>query len=108
MPGTVNHLNRVPLKAGGPELLCSVVTGDASDTFRADDYSSGKPQTLASVKDLPAPYSDVTAIPTTFFIDRNGVITKILVGYNDYEALKAEALAPDYQGAPAAEEKPAE
>ena len=54
MPGAVTHLNRLPLKAGGPEMLCAVLTGDQSDTFRADDYSSGKPQTAASIKDLPS------------------------------------------------------
>jgi peroxiredoxin len=57
---------------------------------------------IASAEILEPPYSDVTGIPTTFFIDRNGVITKILVGYHDFENLKSEALAPDFQAPPAA------
>ena len=54
MPGTVAHVNRFPLKAGGPELLCAVIGGDAGDTFRADSYASGKPETVATIKGLPA------------------------------------------------------
>lgn len=53
---------------------------------------------LALKTDLPAPYSDVRSIPTTFFIDRKGVIQAIHTGYSDYETLLAEATAPDYAG----------
>ncbi len=55
---------------------------------------------IASAKDLPSPYKDVQSIPTTFFIDRNGVIQSIAVGYHDFDALKQQALAEDRQGAP--------
>lgn len=54
---------------------------------------------IASASHLPAPYSNISAIPTTFFIDRHGIIQKIAVGYHDYSALKSDATAPDYQGA---------
>jgi len=40
----------------------------------------------------PSPYSDVTRVPTTFFIDRNGTIRKVLLGYKDYSQLHAQAL----------------
>jgi thiol-disulfide isomerase/thioredoxin len=55
---------------------------------------------LASTEDLPAPYGEVSSIPTTFFIDRNGVIQSVMAGYHDYDTLRAAATAPDYAGAP--------
>lgn len=53
---------------------------------------------IASTKDLPSPYSDVTGIPTTFFIDRKGIIQSVLVGYHDFEDLREYAIASDYEG----------
>lgn len=50
----------------------------------------------------PSPYADVQSIPTTFFIDRKGVIQKVLVGYHEFDALKAHATATDYLGEPKA------
>jgi len=52
---------------------------------------------------LPEPYALIRAIPTTFFIDRKGIIQKVVVGYHDFEDLKRLALGPDYAG----ESKPA-
>ncbi len=49
---------------------------------------------------LPPPFSGLTAIPTTFFIDRNGIIQNAVVGYHDLAALKQQALAADYVGTP--------
>lgn len=42
---------------------------------------------LASEKDLPAPYADITSLPTTFFIDRQGIIRHVAEGYHDFEEL---------------------
>ena len=55
---------------------------------------------IASAKNLSSPYSDIQAIPTTFFIDRQGIIQTVAVGYHEYDDLKSDALAPDYQGVP--------
>ena len=46
--------------------------------------------------DLPSPYSHITSIPTTFFLDRRGIIQDVLSGYQSFEELKEKALAPDY------------
>lgn len=46
--------------------------------------------------DLPSPYSNITSIPTTFFLDRRGIIQDVLSGYQSFEELKEKALAPDY------------
>lgn len=55
---------------------------------------------LVASAELPSPYGDVTSIPTTFFIDRNGIIDKVLVGYHDLETLTLHATAPDFEGEP--------
>ncbi|MGA2915232.1 MAG: redoxin domain-containing protein [Sedimentisphaerales bacterium] len=56
-----------------------------------------------SESNLPMPFDQISSIPTTFFIDSNGIIQNVLVGYNDYETLKTNALAENYNG----EKKPA-
>jgi peroxiredoxin len=55
---------------------------------------------IVSADNLPSPFDEISSVPTTFFIDRKGVIQKILVGYQDYDTLKAAASAEDYQGEP--------
>jgi hypothetical protein len=55
---------------------------------------------IAAADDLPSPYADIQSIPTTFFIDRQGVIQTILVGYHGLAELKARALAKDLEGEP--------
>ncbi len=55
---------------------------------------------IASAKNLPSPYADIQSIPTTFFIDRKGVIQTVAVGYHEYSDLKRDALATDFPGEP--------
>jgi peroxiredoxin len=52
--------------------------------------------TIAIADDLPAPYNFISAIPTTFFIDRQGIIQDVMDGLHTFEELKEKALAPDY------------
>jgi peroxiredoxin len=54
---------------------------------------------IASAQNLPTPYSSTYAIPTTFFIDRNGIIQSVLVGYRGFDVLKKHSTASDYEGA---------
>lgn len=56
---------------------------------------------MAHGENLPPPFSEVQAIPTTFFIDRNGVFQARLVGYNEFETLKKHAEADDVVSKPA-------
>src|SRR6185369_1746589 len=55
---------------------------------------------IASVSDLPAPYSLDIILPTTYFIDRHGIIQSITIGYSNDAELAARALMSDYQGPP--------
>jgi peroxiredoxin len=55
---------------------------------------------IASAQGLPAPFSAIQSIPTTFFIDRRGIIQSVLVGYHEFNDLKEEALQSDHVGEP--------
>ncbi len=46
----------------------------------------------------PPPFDNILAVPVTFFLDRQGVITEVSAGWLDFDALKARALAPDWSG----------
>jgi peroxiredoxin len=69
-------------------------TGTLKDFVEKQDIN----YTIATADDLPAPYKNVRAIPTTFIIDRKGVIQEVLVGYQDLAALRKWATAEDYAG----------
>lgn len=49
---------------------------------------------VASADLNPSPYGDIQAIPTTFFLDKNGIIQQVFVGYHDYKGLKEAAFQP--------------
>ena len=53
---------------------------------------------IASGHDMVAPYSDVSAIPTTFLIDRHGIIQSVLTGYHDLEFLRQKLQGPQPNG----------
>lgn len=53
---------------------------------------------VASASTFEKPYSLVTGIPTTFFIDRNGILKDVAVGYHDLQTLRAKATGADWQG----------
>lgn len=47
-----------------------------------------------------SPYGDIRSIPTTFFIDRNGVIQTVRKGYLSLDEMRGLALAEDWAGEP--------
>lgn len=53
---------------------------------------------VATTKALPRPYSNADSIPTTFVVDRNGIIENVVVGYHSQNELKGLATGPDYVG----------
>ena len=74
----------------GVQVL-AITFEDAADlgeftTNRAFNYP------LVASTNLPAPFGQVDTIPTTFFINADGLIREIRVGYEDYDALKRGAL----------------
>jgi cytochrome c biogenesis protein CcmG/thiol:disulfide interchange protein DsbE len=93
----IPHFVQLATETPADQLAIVGISSEPADKLKPFVEENKINYPIASATQLPSPYEDVTAIPTTFFIDRNGVITKILVGYHDYENLKSEALAPDFQ-----------
>jgi len=84
------------------DLVIVGISHEDADTLKAFVKEKGVPYAIASSDSLPEPYGGVTSIPTTFFIDRHGIIQDVTVGYHDFDALKALALAADTAGEPKA------
>ena len=82
------------------ELVIVGISQEGEAILRPFVAKKGMNYPVASGKDLPLPYSGIVSIPTTFFIDRNGVIQDAVVGYHDLTALRKYALGEDYAGEP--------
>jgi peroxiredoxin len=52
---------------------------------------------IASASALPAPYGQVTSIPTLFVIDKEGIIQNVVVGYHGLDELTELATQRDWQ-----------
>ena len=103
IPHFIQLRNEVP----DDELSIVGISNEEKGTLEAFIKKKGINYPIAIAEDdLLAPYSGVQAIPTTFFIDRNGVIQDILVGYHDFAKLKEHATAADYQGEPKSAPEP--
>jgi peroxiredoxin len=96
----IPHFIELANGASPDELVIIGISSEDADTLKAFVKKNGINYPIALADDLPSPYSDVTGIPTTFFIDRQGVIQDVLVGYHDFNQLKSRALATDTVGEP--------
>jgi peroxiredoxin len=96
----IPHFIQLRRETSPDELVMLGISNEDPETLKAFVKRKGMNYPVASAEKLPSPYDDVTAIPTTFFIDRKGVIQAVFVGYHDFAELKANALAKDYEGPP--------
>jgi peroxiredoxin len=96
----IPHFVRLYNETSRNDLVIIGISDESEATLRPFVGEKGMNYLIASAKNLPMPFSEVDAIPTTFFIDRNGVIQSVLVGSREFDELKREALAPDYAGKP--------
>jgi thiol-disulfide isomerase/thioredoxin len=82
-----------------------VVVGLSADDSRAEleRYAESDPFSYPIAHmgaNFPLPYGEVTALPTLFVIDGNGVIIAVEQGAHSYHGLTALAELPDFPGAP--------
>jgi len=96
----IPHFIKLTSDTSRDDLIVIGISSENKDDIVKFVKKKGVNYPIATSDDLPSPYGDVRSIPTTFFIDRNGVIQNVFVGYHDYETLRTAALAEDYQGAP--------
>lgn len=100
----IPHFVELARETPEDELLIVGISNEDRATLQAfaEKNNMNYPVAIAADEALPEPYNLITGIPTTFFIDRNGVFQHIVVGYHDYDALKSMALGDDVAGDPAA------
>jgi peroxiredoxin len=94
----IPHFIQLRAETPADEVVIVGISSEDAETLRPFLKQKGINYPIAATDDLPAPYKDVASIPTTFFIDRNGIIQHIAVGYHDFDALKAHATAKNYEG----------
>lgn len=82
------------------QLTILGISDEDADKLKAFAKQKGVNYAMASAKDLPTPFSHLQAVPTTFFIDRGGVIQAVAVGTREYAQLRELALAKDTEGEP--------
>lgn len=82
------------------DLIIVGISDEDAPTLANFVKKEGITYPIASATNLPHPYDEIESIPSTFFIDRKGIIQTVDVGYHDFDDLKKDALAKDYEGAP--------
>ena len=96
----VPHFIRLNSETSRDDLVIIGVSQEKTETLRKFIAAKGLNYTVAQPENLSSPYSDIRAIPTTFFIDRQGVIQRVLVGAQTFETLRDLALADEFDGEP--------
>jgi peroxiredoxin len=97
----IPHYVRLYGETSRDDLAIVGISDETPETLKAFVSKNGVNYPIArAATNLPPPFDKITSIPTTFFIDRHGVIQTVAVGYNDYAALKSDAMAADVAGAP--------
>lgn len=94
----IPHFIKLFNETSRDDLFILGISDEDAAALRTFIANNGMNYPVASAKNLPPPYNGLDYIPTTFFIDRKGVIQNIAVGYHDYDQLKSDALAPDSSG----------
>ena len=102
----IPHFIQLYSETSRDDLEIIGISSEEVSVIRAFAQKLKIPYVLGTAEDLASPYDDVTALPTTFFIDRRGVIQSIAVGYHDLASLREKALAPDTIGEPKAAPAP--
>jgi len=96
----IPHFIKLSSETPAEQLVIVGISSEDQDTLKAFVKKKGINYSIASADNLSEPYSEVTSIPTTFCIDRKGIIQEVLVGYHDFKNLKEHALAEDFVGEP--------
>ena len=96
----IPHFNQLRSTVPEDELVLIGISNESESVINPFLSKHAMDYPIASAQALPSPYSKTYAIPTTFFIDRVGVIQSVLVGYRDFDVLKQHSTANDYEEDP--------
>lgn len=99
----IPQINRLLRESGESDVVVFGLSSESESTIREflAKNKVGYPLVSVPKEQLPEPYSDVLAVPTSFVLDRKGVIQFVHTGYVTSDQLKATTWdADDYKGAP--------
>jgi len=96
----IPHFIQLVNQTSRNDLVIVGISSEDAKTLTDFIKKQGINYPIGSATNPPSPYADIQAIPTTFFIDRHGVIQTVAVGYHEFDDLKSCALAPEYKGEP--------
>jgi peroxiredoxin len=87
----IPHLIELRKMLPDDQLAILAISNEAPEHLKHFAAAKKMNYTVASLGDttLPAPFADVTSIPTTFFIDRHGTIKLAAVGVVSLDEAKA-------------------
>jgi len=99
----IPEINRLLRESAESDVVVFGLSSESESKIR--EYLAknpvGYPMVSVPKEQLPEPYSDVLAVPTSFVLDRKGVIQFVHTGYVTAAQLKATTWdADDYEGAP--------
>jgi peroxiredoxin len=91
----IPHFVRLSNTYDSNDLVIIGISSEKEATIRSFRDRRRINYVLAAARNLPSPYRDATSIPTTFFIDREGIIRDVLMGYHNFARLNARVIALD-------------
>ncbi len=94
----VPQLQRLVDSAGKDVVVLGISDEDGATVRRAVRDAGIGYAVAAGRHALPEPFDGVDSLPTLVFIDKQGVIQSVLVGYHDFEELREHATAADFEG----------
>ncbi len=91
----IPHFNEIAKNADPNELLVIGISSEKESALKSFAQQTEINYPIVSKDDLPVPYDTITSIPTTVFLDEEGIIRSWISGYHDLESLKAEIAKLD-------------
>ena len=88
----IPHFIRLAKEYKTNELTIIGISNEPESKLRQFALRNGINYLVASDELDFEPYNNITGIPTTFFLDGDGVIRDIHVGYMDYKEIKDAAF----------------
>lgn len=95
--GEMPHFTRLYGESSREDLVLIGISREDEAAVRSFVAKKGIKFPIAVSGNLPSPYKDIASIPTTFFIDRKGVVQSVVIGAQGYHAIKKHALTADFE-----------
>ena len=95
------HFERLYNESSHDDLIIIGISNEDEAKVRSFVAQKGIDYPYCSFqKSRPRLTKNIKAIPTTFFIDRKGIVQSVFVGSRDFNQLKDRALTADFQATP--------